>query len=209
MKSVYNNKLVISYYAILLFTTIAAIGFYFIQNNGLLAGGQIALPKLVWLALAILFWFFMPILFLLDDRVALRWRQVYLIFIINMLLRAIIELFMMYISKNWDPYYGIGHDVFTIVLLGLLLIRTPGNLKDNILFGFTVILLMMFVTEILFVFYMLFQVSGKESVVYFVPGDDSHLGIMIITWIVVTFLAIYLLSFSRRWLRGEFIRAGS
>ncbi len=48
---------------------LAAFVFYDRQNSAGAIGGGIALPKLLWLASAILFWFVLPLLFLLDARV--------------------------------------------------------------------------------------------------------------------------------------------
>lgn len=204
-----NQKLKIIFFTILIIMAIIAGGFYFVQNSGLLAGGEIALSKLIWLAFAILFWFFIPFLFLIDNRTPVVWQYIFRIFLFNMLLRAIIELYMMYVSNNWNPYYGIVHNVFTITLLIYLVFSSPQNLSSNILFGYAMTLLMMFGVEILFVFYMIFNVTESNTVVYFVPGNDNHFNIIMLTWLVVTLLSIYLLFFSRRWLRGGFIRTGS
>ena len=64
----------------------------------------------------------------------------------------------------------------------------------------------MFVIEIGFVFYMLANVVGDDAVVYFVPDAGKHTSILSITWLVVVMLTGYIFVFTRRWLRGEFIR---
>lgn len=193
---------------LIVFSTIglAAIVFYFIQNTAQLAGGSIALPKLIWLAYAILFWFCLPLLFITDKRLTSKWKIFFIIFLINMLLRAVIELLMMYITSNWSPYYGIGHDVFTIFLLSTLLFINRDKIQRDILFGYTITILLMFVIEIGFVFYMLANVVGDDAVVYFVPDAGKHTSILSITWLVVVMLTGYIFVFTRRWLRGEFIR---
>lgn len=193
---------------LIVFSTIGltAIAFYFIQNTAQLTGGNIALPKLIWLAYAILFWFCLPFLFLTDKRLNSLWKTFFSIFLINMLLRAAIELFMMYITSNWSPYYGIAHDVFTIILLCTLLFMYRDKLQRNIYFEYTITILLMFVIEIGFVFYMLANVIGDGAVVYFVPDAEKHTGILSITWLVVTMLTAYIFVFTWRWLRGEFVR---
>lgn len=103
--------------SVVIVTGMAALLFYVVQNRGWLEGGNIALPKLLWLAYAILFWFCLPALIVLDTRTPAVWRRIYAIFLVNMLLRAALELFMMYVTNSWSPYYGIGHDLFTILLL--------------------------------------------------------------------------------------------
>ena len=202
-ENVFRTRVSIMFLSIVL----AAVGFYLLQNTGRITGGNIALPKLIWLAYAILFWFCLPFLFLLDKRITHRWQIVYRIFLINMLVRAVVELFMMYVTHNWSPYYGIAHDVFSILLLVTLVMRYQSSLPRDLLYGYALVLLTMFVVEIGFVIYMVIEVQGNGAAVYFVPGDDRHTGILAITWLVVSMLTVYTVMFTRRWLRGEFIRA--
>ena len=64
----------------------------------------------------------------------------------------------------------------------------------------------MFAAEIGFVFYMIENVIENNAIVYFVPEGDKHMNILAITWLVVLMLTAYIFVFTRRWLRGEFIR---
>ena len=184
-----------------------AVSFYLVQNNGLLSGGAIALPKIIWLAYAILCWFCLPLLFILDSRIDPVWKSVYRIFLINMLARAVVELFMMYVMNNWSPYYGIAHDIFSILLLAMLMIVYRHTLPRDIFFAYSLMLILMFLIEICFVIYMIVEVVGNDAIVYFVPGGDAHAGILNITWFVVALLTRYILMFTRRWGCGEFVRA--
>jgi hypothetical protein len=186
-----------------------AAGFYTVQNAGHLHGGGIALPKLIWLSYAILFWFCMPLLFILDKRIGVGWKTIYSVFLVNMLLRAVIELVMMYAYRNWSPYYGIAHDVFSMMLLVSLLLAYRNHVKADIFFGFFLTILLMFVVEIAFVLYMLANLIESGSAVYFVPDSDRHGFILKITWLVVFALTAYLFMFTRRWFRGRFVRTGS
>jgi vacuolar-type H+-ATPase subunit I/STV1 len=54
----------------------------------------------------------------LDAAVPLAARQVLGLLGASMWLRGLAELYMLYVSKNWRPPYGIGHDV---LCLGLVL----------------------------------------------------------------------------------------
>jgi len=194
---------------VVILTGMAALLFYGVQNSGRLAGGNIALPKLLWLAYAILFWFCLPALIVLDTRTSAVWRRIYAIFLVNMLLRATIELFMMYVTNSWSPYYGIGHDLFTILLLFTAAAVYRKRVQSGLFLINLFAIVAMFAIEVGFVLYMLLKVSGGEATVYFVPGDQRHAAVLQITWLVNILLTIYLYAFYRRWTHGELVRTGN
>ena len=209
LNSVYDNSVRVRTWVVLAIIVLLAAGFYTVQNSGRLHGGEIALPKLIWLSYAIFFWYCLPLLLILDKRIGAGWRTIYSVFLVNMLIRAVIELIMMYTYRNWSPYYGIAHDVFSIALLAGLLLVYRNHVKTDIFFGFVVIVLLMFLVEIAFVLYMLANVIESGSAVYFVPDGDGHGFILGVTWLVVFVLTAYLFMFTRRWFRGRFVRTGS
>ncbi|MEE9425014.1 MAG: hypothetical protein V3V18_08530 [Methylococcales bacterium] len=187
---------------------IVAVYFYWLQNSGQLEGGKIALPKLIWLVYAIVLWFLIPAFIIKDRQVLEHWKTIFRIFLINMLLRGVVELYLMYVTVSWSPYYGIFHDVFSIVLLISLLLWFRGNIQKDLYFGYAGVVLITLIIEIGFVFYMIRNVSGNVDSVYFVPNDPSHSVILSITWVVVGLLTIYLFEFSRRLLRGRVVGPG-
>ena len=187
---------------------IVAVYFYWLQNSGQLEGGKIALPKLIWLVYAIVLWFLIPAFIVKDRQVLEPWKTIFRIFLINMLLRGVVELYLMYVTVSWSPYYGIFHDVFSIVLLISLLLWFRGNIQKDLYFGYASVVLITLIIEIGFVFYMIRNVSSNVNSVYFVPNDPSHSVILSITWVVVGLLTIYLFEFSRRLLRGRVVGPG-
>ena len=195
--------------SVVIVTAMAAVLFYVVQNRGWLEGGNIALPKLLWLAYAILFWFCLPALIVLDTRTSAVWRRIYAIFLVNMLLRAAVELFMMYVTNSWSPYYGIGHDLFTILLLFTVAAMYRKHLQSGLFLINLFVLVAMFIIEIGFVLYMLYNVSSGEHTVYFVPGEQQHAAVLQISWLVNVLLTIYLYAFSRRWTRGKLVCTGA
>ena len=183
---------------------LAAGLFYTAQNAGLLSGGGIALPKLAWLALAIWCWYCLPALIAADTRASGPVRRAYGYFLANMALRAAAELWMMYVTRNWHPYYGIAHNVFSLGLLAFLYARLDASTGlDALLKTNLVVLGLMFAVELVFVWYMLSHVEPTGNPVYFVPGSDDHRTILWITWAVVAVVGCYLIVFSRRWLRDR------
>ncbi len=179
-----------------------AAAFYAMQNSGALPGGQISVIKLAWLGCAILFWYLLPGLLLMDARMPPAARRACTILLLSMLVRGAVELFMMYVTDNWHPWMGIGHDIFMIMLMSVVtipLFREP----DRLYAGFLAVATTMFIPETGFAWYMLTYATDPGATVYFVSGDPRHGGIMIVTAVCVTALVVYLVLFSKHWLYGQ------
>ncbi len=178
---------------------VAAVIFHGLQNAPHAVGGAIALPKLLWLALALWFWYVLPLLFVLDARLRPT-RALHALFAANMLARALIELWMMYVSSNWHPYYGIAHDLFSAALVLYLSYALP---FDAPLLGaqrsFFLVLGLMFLLETGFAVYMLNNVHSLGPV-YFVPTGAAHRGVLTITWVAVGALLFYAVALIKEWL---------
>lgn len=184
-------------WSVLLLLISLATVFYIAQNRDHLPGGHIALPKLFWLGMVIYCWYVIPFLLTLDPcfpnvRPIMAW------FLINMLLRAVIELGMMYYSHNWHPYYGISHDIFSI---GLSLVLAS-QLRNTLAFMATYLTVMalLFAIETKFAWYMLHNVHHDSGIVYYVPAESTHQSILERTALVVLVLQFYLLTFIYKWL---------
>ena len=190
--------------AVFIALSFISTAFYFLQNNGHFSGGQIALPKLIWLAYAILFWFILPAFIIKDRRVPVAWTKIYLAYLVNMMLRAAAELYMMYVGGNWSPYYGIAHDAFSVVLLLSLLRLYRRVLARDIFYLYACALVLMMTLEIVFVFYLMSNVIKNDEAVFFVPGDQRHVAVLSVTWLSIALLTVLLAVFCRRWVNGEF-----
>ncbi len=203
-KLLYNRgKQVLILFSSYTLTAISCITFYFLQNESQLTGGKVALAKAIWLGYTILVWFIIPTILILDARTPVIWKSIYQIFLSNMLLRAIIELLMIYTWLNWDTDYGIAHDVFSIVLLSTLALKNRAYIKDALFNTTLIIFILMFVVEIGFASYMASSIAGAGSSIYFVPDNDEHEKIIFITWIINLLITVYLYFFSRAWLHEK------
>lgn len=177
----------------------AAVIFYNHQNGPHAVGGAIALPKLLWLALALWLWYVLPLMFVFDARLNTT-RALHAVFAANMLARAIVELWMMYVSSNWHPYYGIAHDLFSAALVLYLRYALPGDAPlVGLQRSFFLILGVMFLLETGFATYMLIRVQA-EGPVYFVPAGTAHQSVLIITWVAVCLLLFYAVGLIKEWL---------
>lgn len=103
-------------YSIIAFLTFIAGGFYFYQASGAI-GGAISLPKLFWLFFCIYSWFILPPLALYSLKLPEHLKVLLKIFSALMWGRGILEMFMMFVLKNWRPPYGIAHDILCIVVV--------------------------------------------------------------------------------------------
>lgn len=103
--------------ALLAFCALLGFLFWRKQNVQRSRGGRISPPKLAWLFYAIFLWFLLCPLVALDAAVEPHLRGVLGGFGAFMWARGLAELYMLYVSHNWKPPYGIGHDVLCIAFL--------------------------------------------------------------------------------------------
>lgn len=178
---------------------IAAFVFYGIQNAGSIPGGSIALPKLFWLALIVTFWYVAPVFFIYHRDVNATARMIIYLHLANVIVRAVVELYMMYVSENWHPYYGIAHDIVSAVLIGSLILLRLNRLSPH-LKSFLAVLCGTFIIEACFASYMVTQVAAEGSVVFFVPDSEEYQLILRVTWVAVVGLLLGLMYFGKAWL---------
>ncbi len=176
-------------------------GWYFMaaQNSGQLPGGQIALVKLFWLGLVIFIWYIMPKLLLFKGADASIDKRLLMIHLCNVWIRALIELYMVYFGHNWLPIYGISHDIFSALLL-LLLLRLCWPQITTVVKTFLLVLTGSFLLETVFAIYMRSQVISEDGPVYFVPMATAYQPILWLTWVAVVALLLYLILFFKKWL---------
>ena len=187
-----------------LFITLISVGsfFYSYQNVGNLPGGNIALSKVLWLGFIIFFWFFAPLLLLLEKNTGKTDKRLLQLHAANVWLRAFIELFMMYQYQNWHPTYGISHDILSLLVLFILIVFFRNTLSRFIK-NFLIVITLTFFIEACFAQYMLTHVSNGNSPVFFVPAGSDHQNILTITWLVLFFLSVYLTFFIKHFLRNK------
>jgi len=185
---------------------IAAIAFYWAQNQFKPVGGDVSWAKVFWLMYAILFWLVLPALLAADPRLAPSWHRPFAVLAILMLARGWVELWMLYVALNWSPWYGIGHDIVCMSTLAILAWtlreRRTGTIEGTV-FVHLIVTTAIFLPEIYFAWYMQahFATTG-EGAIYFVPDDPRYSDVLTVTTAVVVFLSAYLPVFLYRWLHG-------
>lgn len=199
---------VVSVLGLLAVMAAGGIAFFLTQNGSGRIGGEMAPQKMLWLFYAIVLWLVLPGAVVFDRRASPPIRAAYCALFALMVLRAIAEGWMLYVSRNWSPWYGIGHDVVCMVV-GLVaavsVARSAGIRRsvDRWLYANLVVTLLAFVPEIHFAHYMVgnFNTAG-EAAIYFVPDDARHREVLGMTSALVTFLTLYLPVFIWGWLVG-------
>lgn len=183
----------------------AAVAFYLAQNTLRPVGGEIAPAKLLWLAGAILMWGVLPWLLLADARLGMLLRRAFAVLAGLMLARAAVEGWMLYVTLNWSPWYGIAHDVACMAtLLGLAARIAPASALERLARRHLYVSAAFFAPEIYFAGYMLAHFDTKgEAAIYFVPGHPDHAIVLWITTATVVCLAAYLAVFLHRWILGS------
>jgi len=138
--------------------------------------------KLAWLITVVVYWYVLPVYWLMDCASNQKVQLACGLFLIFMLLRAVVELGMMYISKNWLHIYGIGHSMFTAALCFILawcVFRT--HRLTGLYFFYCTCL---FVLESWFATY-LKSVSDGDGSVFFIDSSPEHNVMLRITSIAV------------------------
>jgi len=194
---------------------VSALAFYVFQNRYAPVGGSIAPAKLAWLAFAILFWIVLPAFIALDGRVPETLRQAFATLFVLMVARGVVELWMLYVTLGWSPWYGIAHDVVCLAAIAVCALRAQQRGAYDSPFGawmgvHLAVTAAMFLPEIYFAHYMVtnFATTG-EGAIYFVPGDPRHQTVLQVTATAAGLLAVYAPVFLRRWLVGTPDRAGT
>lgn len=177
-----------------------------LQNSVVPMGGAIALEKTLWLTTALFAWFIMPALIAADSRMPKGVRRGYVVFLLFMLARGPVELWMMYVLHNWLPIYGIAHDLLAIVLLGWLFAAhreqaRRGSPSQRAAVWNWIALALLFVPEMCFAGYMWthFETRGENGI-FFVPDEPQYSTVLYASAAAAGAFAAYVAAFSRAWL---------
>jgi hypothetical protein len=199
-----RRALVISAWTALALLVASAALFFDLQNRLHPVGGPVSAPKMAWLALALLIWLVLPALLAADPRASPGLRRAFAVLLLLIVARGAIEGWMLYVSLNWSPWYGIAHDLLCIAALSWLAARaTASGALDRVVRTHLFVTILAFVPEIYFAWYMQAHfVTRGDQAIYFVPDDPAYADVLFVTKTVVICLGIYLAFFFRRWLHG-------
>lgn len=136
-------------------------------------GGKIAYSKSLWLMYCLFSWFILPIYFLIYPTNS-DFSKVYALFGLSFWIRGIAEMLMLYKFKNWKPIYGITHNIFSFILLSVLMLFFRENIFPfEILHFFSLLISLSF--ECYFAFFFKKYIGEKtqgEEAIWFANSED-------------------------------------
>ncbi len=181
------------FYALVL-TAVASAVLYYRQNFAGQVGGPISVEKALWLNYTITAWFVLPAFLVRHPKVDRPLRLILGGFLVSMIARGAVELWLIYVTFGWSPVYGITHDLSCIGLIAVLRRSVRPWLAGADAFNaavgrFCVSIQASLVAEI--VFAALFYGMGvHRDAVYFAPPTEAFAHINLLTRWVDT--AVYL-----------------
>lgn len=159
---------------------LAAFWFRARQNRAHVLGGKISNPKLLWLFFAIWFWLFECAVLAFEPSLPSGYRILFGVHAASMWLRGLLEMVMLYATRNWRPPIGIGHDVLCIVtVLGLALVLPLPLDSAWGLFAPALVVMLLFSlgVEVLYAALFFQAVEGKttgEKGIWFASEDEAR-----------------------------------
>lgn len=166
--------------------TLATLLFGRFQNEGYLVGGDISVAKTLWLSLTILVFLVLPGLLWRDRRVDARLRPIFGFIFASFVVRAAIELPILYMTDWWKCSYGIAHDLTTAGVAAGLYFRARGSIGGRDRYsGFLWLILALLLVETAFA-YAFCSIADPGSGTYFASDEATFRTINRATWLAVT-----------------------
>jgi hypothetical protein len=167
----------------------AGVAFHHWQNTAATIGGPISVPKTLWLVYALAAWFVLPPFLWRDPRLAPGVRRLFGVFWLLMMLRGVVELFLLFVVVHWDPVYGISHDLLCIVAI-LFLRRglAPPDVLSRRALRFSGSVVVSLAAEVAFAG-MFVQTGVHQQAVYFASAEAQWSYVNLAT--VVALLFVY------------------
>ena len=182
-----------------------AIPIFVMQNRKQRVGGGISLIKAVWLTYVISLWYVLPMLLLrhlfavgdasrtpADFAVQSPAAMGLLIFLGGVALRAIVELFLCYITRTWRVLYGVLFNILHLLCaLAAAIVCYDAALP---VFGHIFLLLCASIlVELIFVRWFVQTTGGPAAGFYFVPDAPEY------RWVHRWTLYLWLPQFAVLW----------
>ena len=165
--------------------TLATLTFSRFQNEGHLVGGDISMAKTLWLNLTIIGFLIIPAHLWRDSRVDPRLRTIFGLVFGSFIVRATVELPILYLTDWWKCSYGIAHDLLTAAVVVSLFVRARGAVRTrDPNSGFLWLILGLLVVEATFA-YAFCSVADPGSGTYFASDEAVFRTINRATWLTV------------------------
>lgn len=175
--------------AALLFLFIGCLCFGWRQNHHASLGGGISLAKVLWLNLALSFFFIIPAALWRERNLDRPMRLLFGIFFASFVLRAMVEAPMLYVWQNWRCAYGITHDAVMLFVLLMVLLSQMKSSNAMLLSAkrFSWLLMVVLICEMLNA-WLFSRVADPLHGIYFAADSNEFRRINLITWVEVAAL---------------------
>lgn len=154
------------------------------QNTRATVGGDISLAKTLWIFLTLTFFFLLPAALWSDPTLPAESRRFHGFFLLSWLVRGVIEIPMLLLTRWWRCGYGITHTVFMLlaeITPGLAMARDPAS---QALLPWTIVVL---ACEALNA-HLFSRAGSPETGVYFAGADPVFRRINHLTWLEISVL---------------------
>jgi hypothetical protein len=187
----------------------ALIGFLMFkrQNKKGSLGGPICKAKGFWLYYTIINWFIiLPYAIYQLPLAPESYQMVWIALSLSMWIRGIIEMYMLFVSKNWTPIIGISHDIFTFIIMMIAFFygNSSNITPEPILSFYTFSLFVSIIVETYYA-YSFYQImkgrtQGEDGLWYAHEEDPRFKKIILVTTIFNYFLYLALVLFLFKYL---------
>jgi hypothetical protein len=171
------------------------------QSGAGRTGGPMSPAKVLWLFLAITHFYLVPFWLWRDRSLSPGWRRVWGVFFMGFMVRAVIELPLLLLTRIWRCEHGIAHDGLMLGALALLSLKIPSGERHDIRhFAWLAGLALLF--EALNA-WMFGQMGNPEAGIYFASSDARFRTINLITWAEILVLFPLLVHWLIRYFRAS------
>lgn len=157
-----------------------------LQNEDHFVGGDISLPKTLWLNLTILCFLVLPAVWWRDQRLDPQMRTLFGVIFVGFAARAAVELPVLYLTDWWRCSYGIAHDlaIATVAVSLFVRARSKGAGDNRNSSGLLWLIVALLFVEAGFA-YAFCSVADPASGTYFASGQATFRAINRATWAAV------------------------
>lgn len=171
------------------FVFAGSIGFALLQNRFGFTGGPISAAKTLWLSFALQVFFVAPFCLWRNAAYSMAVRRMYGAVFASFAIRAVVELYILYFTRDWKCGYGIAHDLFTFLLVTVFCLsfwmrRVRLEASDQRALIFVPILLVTLVVECFMAWQFSLLASPAEGI-YFADNTEHFRRVNLGSWIAV------------------------
>ena len=176
------------------------------QNLGILVGGEISLPKILWLNFAVGVFYVIPFCLWRNHSLDPNLRRLFGWVCASFAARGVVEFPLLYFAEAWKCGYGIAHDGFTFLLVMGLRLRQAAaiSVADRRAFFFATLLQTTLLVESAMA-WAFSRLASPAHGVYFASDAEAFRAINQATWLAVGVLYPMLAGFL--WMARDDFRA--